>query len=270
MPFPNPQRVLVLLAVLASASGCELERTVIHDPWDQFRQWEWYSESGTVEGTQAGPNRKRYAIQLGSFRGADAFGRVYRLITTARQKAGLADLWYTSTGQEAVVYAGRFADPEGADARAALRRIRAAEIDGETVFEDAEVVAVAGNRNEVLDPRDLRTLSGRGLYALQIGYYDGSFGPDFRKAAETAVDVLRERGEEAYFYHGPNRSSVLINAWTHAEAFTSVVGRADRYSNTVRTVQERYPHNVPNGRPFTASDDPEYVRSQHSFLVPIR
>jgi hypothetical protein len=244
----------------------------VSSSWDNWKKLEWYDASASGDGSNeaGGPRGRTYAIEIGRFSGDDAFQRVYRLITTARQEAGLANLWYVSSGRQAIVYAGRFRGEDDPEARAMLRVVRDAEINGDTPFEDADVVAVASNRGEVLDERDARRLAGRNIYMLQVGYYDREFGLDFRKAAETAVDVLREQGEEAYYYHGPHRSMVLVQSWTYNEAFTSQPGRGDRYSNAVRVMQEKYPHNVPNGRPFTDADDPALVASRKSFLVPIR
>ena len=274
MTFRPPIALLLLgSALLLLGSGCQMEERVISSSFDDLKKLEWYDPSGGAKNQDtSGPNAARnrgYAIELGRFSGDDAYAQVYRVITDARQEAGLANLWYAATGRETIVYAGRFRDKDDAEVNAMLRTVRRAQIHGNTPFEDAKVVAISSSQRGVADKRDLRSLSGRGLYALQIGYFDRSFGNDYRKAAETAVDVLREQGEEAYYYHGPNRSLVLVNAWKRSEAFTRV-GTTDRYSNAVRTVQEKHPYNVPNGKPFTAADDPGFVASQHSFLVPIR
>jgi hypothetical protein len=263
--------LLVLCGLLAT--GCLERRVVKQSGWTKmFQESEWYDGPARgTDGSQATNRRNRgYAIELGRYSGAEAFHSVHNLMQTARQQAGLANLWYATQGSTTTVYMGRYKDDDSREARTALRRARDAEVNGKAVFADAEIVKLTAARSgEALDPRDLRTLKGRGLYTLQIGYYDGSYGPDFRRAAETAVDVLRDQGEKAFYYHGPHRSMVLVNAWTHAEAFT-LVGQVDRYSNAVRLTQEKYPYNVPNGTPFGPDDDPEYVRTQRSFLVPIR
>lgn len=236
-----------------------------------FMESEWYD--GPARGSQnaeaTNRNNRGYAIELGRYSGAQAFHGVHGLMQTARQDAGLANLWYATVGTETTVYLGRFTDDDSREAKDALRQVRNAEIKGSTPFAKAKVVKLNAARGDALDPRDLRSLKGKGLYTLQIGYYDAKYGPDFRRAAETAVDVLREQDTEAFYYHGPHRSMVLLNAWTHAEAFT-LVGTSDRYSNAVRITQETHPHNVPNGEPFGPGDDPDYVKSQRSFLVPIR
>lgn len=260
---------LLLAPVLA---GCEMEQRVVkRSGWTQmFAESEWNRSAGQEAGDQAASRRDRgYAIELGRYSGAQAYHGVHQLMQTARQDAGLANLWYATLGSETTVYLGRFKEKDSSEAITALKRVATAEINGEKPFARAKIVKLESQQGQALDPRDLRTLKGKGLFSLQIGYYDAKYGPDFRRAAETAVDVLRDEGEEAFYYHGPHRSMVLVNAWTRNQAFT-LVGQVDQYSNTVRRVQEIYPHNVPNGRPFTDDDDPEYVASQRSFLVQIR
>lgn len=263
--------LLLLMALLAV--GCEMERRVVSQSgWNKmFMESEWYDgpARGSTNDQATNRNNRGYAVELGKYSGAQAFHGVHGLMQTARQDAGLANLWYATVGTETTVYMGRFKDKDDREAKDALRKAREAEIDGKAIFAKAKLVKLSAARGDALDPRDLRSLKGKGLFTLQIGYYDAKYGPDFRRAAETAVDVLRDNGEDAYYYHGPHRSMVLLNAWTHAQAFT-LVGQVDRYSNTVRLAQEKYPHNVPNGRSFTDDDDPDYVKSQRSFLVPIR
>lgn len=272
-PLTKSLTLIAILTALISGVGCEMERRVIKkNPWQtMFENSEWSSAGGTAAGTTgATRQRKRgYAVQLASYSGADAFNKVPTIIREAREQGGVANLWYASNAGQTTVYAGRFRDPDSLQAKATLSRIRNAEINGKTPYEDAKVVALASDRGEALDRRDLRTLKGRNLYTLQVGYYDRNYGTNFRKAAEDRVDVLREQDVDAYYYHGQNRSMVLINAWTYDQAFKRV-GNMDAYSNAVRLTQDKYPHNVPNGNPFTEDDDPTFVKTQHSFLVPIR
>lgn len=276
MKMRTPRWTLILLCLSALlVVGCEMERRVVkRTGWSAVfnPDNEWYEgpDRGSSASDPSNRRNKGFAIELGRYTGAEAFHGVHNLMQTARQDAGLANLWYTTVGTEATVYMGRFKDDDSSEARAALKKVRAAEVNGKELFPNAKLVKLnAEKQGEVLDPRDVRTLKGKGRFTLQIGYYDREYGPDFRRAAETAVDVLRDNGENAFYYHGPHRSMVLLNAWTYGEAFT-LEGTTDRYSNAVRLTQEKYPHNVPNGRKFQPGDDPAYVKSQHSFLVPIR
>ena len=270
---PYPVLAALLLGPLLLLVGCEMQtRVVKRNAWDRlFMQSEWYDDTGSSASRSANarPIGQRFTIEVAEYSGAQAFHDADRIMRQARVEGGLANLWSAVNGGKATIYAGRFRDKDSREAKAMLKQVRRAKINEETPFEDARIVMLTSNRGEVLHPHDLRALRGRGLYTLQIGYYDPGYGPDFRKAAETAVEVLREAGEDAYYYHGPIRSLVLLNAWTYAEAFTRQ-GQVDRYSNTVRGVQEVHGYNVPNGRPFTDDDDPAFVATQKSFLVPIR
>lgn len=272
MPRPIALKPLILtlcVVLLMLSTGC-LERRVIRSSWDALRNSAWSDNrsSDSYSTSNSGRSNRGYAIEIDRYSGTDAYSKVYHLVREARVEAGLANLWYTTSGEETIIYAGRFKEKDSDEAEAMLREVRNARIRGRRAFENAKIVEITRARAEVSDPRDLRSLTGKDLYTLQIGYYDRGFGTDFRKAAETAVDILREAGETAYYYHGPNRSLVLINKWTRREAFT-LQGNIDRYSNIVRIAQEKYPYNVPNGQPFTADDDPDYVKTQHSSLIKI-
>lgn len=255
----RPHRLLPVVLLLSVAaillSGCVEQQTVRRNPWDQmFMDSDLYdvSSSETAISVQRNPTSQSmlstYAVELGRYTGGDALD-AYRV---AREDCGLANVWYAGAGVEMSVYAGRFTRPDSAEAMAVLDRVRNAEFNGTTPFADAQIVSVNANAAQTLDPYDLRSLRGRGLYSLQIGFYDSSYGIDFRRAAEQAVKEMREDGIEAYYHHGPRRSMILLNAYTYNEAFTRQ-GTVDRYSNTIRTLQESYPHNVPNGESFSRS-----------------
>ena len=256
---------------LVGMSGCMVEtRVVKENPWNKlFTESEW-SDTPSESAGSGRRNSKGYAIELAKFDSRLEFDRARKLMREARAKGGLADIWYSSDARWTRVYAGKFRQPNSDQVKSVLREVQQAKIDGKRVFEDAKVVALGSSQVETLDPHNLRSLSGQGLVSLQVGYFDRTYGTDFRRAAEQTVKDMRKNGEEAYYYHGPHRSLVLINAWTRDEAFFAQTGRMERYSNAVRLVQQKYPYNVPNGRPFTAADDPEFVKTQGSFLVPIR
>jgi len=250
---PPPLLSAVACLLLLSLVGCEMERKVVsRNPWrEMFTQTEWYDPAASGGGGDAAQARsnERYAVQLAQYTGPQSVSDAAKLVAKARVESNLADLWYASNAGQATVYAGRFRDPDSDQAERTLELARDIEIDGETPFEDAKLVSLSGGGIENYDPK---------------------YGEDFRKAAEDKVDQLRDQGEDAYYYHGPRRSLILINAWTREEAFFSRPGQMDRYSNRVRATQDKYPHNIPNGEPFTKEDDPEFVKTQHSFLVPIR
>ena len=78
---------------------------------------------------------------------------------------------------------------------------------------------------------DLATVKARRgtkkpLYTLQIAVYGRPDNTDatkedlaqFRKSAEEAVVQLRREGEQAYYYHGPNRSMVTVGIFSEDDA----------------------------------------------------
>lgn len=263
----SPPRILLPFFAIALLSGC-VQTRVISSSWDQLKQSEWYTPPNTdKEKDSSGARTNRgYAIELARFSGEGMSLRAFKLVSAAQQEAGLANLWRTTTGRETVIYCGRFREADSDEAKAQLRRVRSAKIEGDTPFESAKIVPMTSSRNVSVDPRDLRSLSGNDLYSLQVGYFDENYGEDFREAAEARVDALRKKGENAYYYHGPFRSSVLINAWRYSEAFMSR-GTQDGYSNAVRAVREEYPYNLPNGRSFSGDEDPAFLKSQESKLI---
>jgi len=261
--------VVLLLLSAVVVGGCAQERVVRRSPWEQmFMDSDLYdvSSSRTAVAIERNPTTQgtqNFAVQLGRYTGGDALD-AYRL---AREQCGLANIWYSGSGVEMAVYAGRFHRPDSAEAEAVLTQVRAAEFNGQNPFAEAQIVSVNTSGGQVLDPNDLRSLRGRGLYTLQIGFYDNTYGSNFRSAAEAVVAELREQGKEAYYHHGPRRSMILLNSYTYAEAF-SRQGQIDRYSNAVRVLQESYPYNLPNGHSFSSSDV-EAGETLPSFLVQI-
>lgn len=257
---------LVPLAVLSA--GCKMEEKVVRSSWDALRNSAW-SEDKPNSAAGRAKARNQYAVELARYEGPDVYGRVFNLIRSARQEAGLANLWYVTDGAgKTHVYAGRFRSEDSDEAKAMLSQVRRAKIGGRRPFDDAELVKITRSRERVSDPHDVRTIMGRGLYALQIGYFDRRYGVDYRLAAEKRVRALRADGKKAFYYHGPNRSLVLLNSWRRSEAFT-LQDKVDRYSDMVRLVQKEFPYNVPNGKAVTKNDDPEKDKLQQSSLVAI-
>ncbi|MEM9083789.1 MAG: hypothetical protein AAGB34_09345 [Planctomycetota bacterium] len=103
----------------------------------------------------------------------------------------------------------------------------------------------------------------RAKYSLQVAVYESDDREEAKEAAEEATVRFREDGEEAYFYHGPNRSMVLIGLFGDHDL--------DPRTNTPITpelleLKERYPHNLVNGRTITRTIGGR-ERAQPSMLV---
>jgi hypothetical protein len=263
---------LLVLALALLGAGCAMETRVVSNTWaDNFGD---IADPKPVDQPGLDPTDPRvrspqgYAVELTRFTGADATGNAVALTSRLREQAGLADLWYTEGSVASTVYAGRFRDPRDERAQAMLRHVRAAQLDGGRPFAQAKLVPLsgAGTGEAVYNELDLRNY--RGSITLQVGFYDVNYGPNFRAAAEQAVATLRADGEEAYFYHGPNRSLITVGLFTRAEALVPN-GQTEMYSPAVKRLQERFPYNTMNGLTFERREN-GVGGVQESFLVPVR
>lgn len=268
-PRPIP---LLLIVLLVFGAGCEMETRVLNSTWtDSFGD---IADPKPLDQPDLDPNDPRvrspqgYAVELTRFTGTDATGNAVALTSRLREHAGLADLWYTEGSVASTVYAGRFRDPRDERALAMLREVRAAQLDGGRPFAQAKLVPLSGSGTgeAVYNELDLRNY--RGSITLQIGFYDTNYGPNYRAAAEQAVATLRAEGDEAYFYHGPNRSLVTVGLFTRGEALVPN-GNTEMYSPAVRLLQERFPYNTMNGLTFERREN-GIGGVQESFLVPVR
>jgi hypothetical protein len=104
---------------------------------------------------------------------------------------------------------------------------------------------------------DLRSVHkdpmSKAKYTLQVGVYgrldtQGTSASDlaeFRRAAEQAAAKLRREGEEAYYFHGPSRSMVLIGAFDETEYDESHPGAGD--GPRLKEARQKFPYNLVNG-----------------------
>ncbi len=153
---------------------------------------------------------------------------------------------------------GRYADPGDARAHADLRTVRAIEADGTRPFAQAFLApppdaARAGSLPE-LDLINAARLYGqdKAVYTLQIGVYgradlerpSQADLAEFRKHAEQAAAQLRREGELAFYYHGPNRSSVTIGVFGEDD-YDPMKGRPE--SAALQAARKSHPNNLFNG-----------------------
>ena len=267
------------MAACAFLSGCVTESRG-EDPWAFYRQLSRKLEArsagnAALFGTRAGRARHPrgrsaeratgWAIRLRRFAdkaAADTFAR--RLA----ERAGFDDAWVREEDSGAAVYRGRFDRPSGEAAKRALRKTRARVLEGERPFSDAQLVPLGPGARGAADELDLRRHRGR--YSLQIGFYDERYPGDRRAAAEARARELREKGHEAYYYHGPNRSLVTVGVFTR-DALRQRKG-AFQYGPRIRELQKTFPHHRINGEPVVLKEGgPNRERVlQPSFLVKAR
>ncbi|RMH25941.1 MAG: hypothetical protein D6692_10105 [Planctomycetota bacterium] len=183
-------------------------------------------------------------------------------------------------GRRVIVY-GSWDDPGAEEAQRGLAAVRGLQIGGVTPFAAAVMIppaAPAGAKDEF----DLRGVKARlgddAVYTLQVGVYArGDFQKPseqeialFRRSAERAVAELRAQGEQAFFYHGPNRSSVTVGVFGEDDHDGST--RPAVESARLRALRERFPHCLLNGEGLMETVQTErgpVKRLQPSYLVAI-
>jgi hypothetical protein len=208
------------------------------------------ADEKTAKPTGDLPPRETWAILLGVATGPGADRQAATLAALASKEAGLKDVMVERRGDGFAALAGAYDDPGSAEAKRDLAVARAFSYQGGKPFEAAIMAApakrgVAGSNPEH-DLRNVRQFTGQRRLntTLQVGIYgrldrvrpsDEDLA-DIRKAAEEAVRVLRAEGVKAYYYHGPERSTVCIGAFESS---------ADP---EFRVLQKRYPRNLVNGQ----------------------
>jgi len=161
-------------------------------------------------------------------------------------------------GSRLLVY-GRYDSPESKQAQRDLERVRLAESGRSRPFAGAffmpPSVEAAGGRNARYDLRNARRFHGEdAVYTLQVNVYGRGDGgrasaedlAGFRELAERAVEALRAEGTPAFFFHGPNTSSVTVGIFGADDHDPTVQPPLE--SERLRRFREEFPHALFNGQ----------------------
>lgn len=278
MLHPLPDKLVLMLCLVMLALGaiaCEVEKRVVRDGWGDLRSMAQPNarkdsmrnrEGATTEPASA---PQGWAILLESFEGPNASQRARELEQRLRKEAYVPDLWLHAAGGKVHVVRGRYPLPDVDAAQRDLRQSRMLMLDGLRPYENVQLMplggAAAANSANPQNPRGWDVKLYPGMYTLQIGFYDENFGKDFRDAAEKAVATLRQNGEDAYYYHGPNRSLVTIGLFTDADFVKE--NNVLVYGPRVRQLQERFKYNLGNGLTLIQKFEDHTSSEQPSFLV---
>ncbi len=239
-----------------------MEVRVVKDGWENLREIADKKPQAVEAGT--GKVDRGWSIPVTAFTGPDRRDQANTLIVTLTEQAQVTDLWASDVQYTCSVYCGRYKEQNDPHALKNLEKIRQFAIDGRQPFRSAAILPLTGRENQSsVNPYDLKPYVG--FFTLQIGFYDEQYGPDFRQAAEEAVRILREDGEEAYFYHGPIRSLITIGLFTYDDFVK--VGNTEAYGPRIKKLQEEYPYNLGNGRTLIEKVRGEVIGEQKSFLV---
>ena len=206
-----------------------------------------------------------------------------RFVDELRRATGLSGAYLLSRDGDQYAAYGRHDEPGTPAAAADLQRVRSAKINGRVAFPNAHFMPPKQTDARTASAHDLRNARAEygpdAVYTLQIGVYgrDDDDRPTarelagFRKLAEDAVRALRAEGEDAFFYHGSQRSTVTVGVFREDEHDGTVLPPME--SKSLRDTRERHPHNLFNGRgvnvTHTLSDGERVQRVQPSVLVAI-
>lgn len=243
-----------------------------------------------VEAAQAGSGA--WSIVLGAFspdREAD-LGQAYEAaahtaLFRAQALAGLDGVLLEKRGNGLVLLYGAFESPTSGEAQRELAYVRSIEVGGRFPYE-AAFLSPPGATSGSMPDYDLATVRARRnnkgpLYTLQIAVYgrpdNSQATPEdlgqFRKSAEEAVGGLRRDGEQAYYYHGPNRSMVTVGVYSEQDA--GFGGKFRGEGTALVLARQKFPNNLLNGEavreklPGRSGSSPSDFRLQPSRLVEI-
>lgn len=206
----------------------------------------------------AGASGDTWHIVLQNFTMDDAgLAAAQQALDQVRTIGQLPGAYVDPRGERLVLAFGHFDSLEDPRARQELERVRGISIGGEYPYGRAVLgppaqKAVMGSIPEY-DLRNAKRMFGEdALYTLQVAIYgrlDRSTPPDaelaeYRAAAENAVYELRRQGEQAYYYHSPQRSMVTVGIFGPADHDPQVPGAE---SPALKLARKNHPYNLHNG-----------------------
>ncbi len=206
------------------------------------------------------------------------------LLQQVRTIGRLPDAFIMDRAGKKIIAVGSFRNPTDPIVRAELQRVQDIQVDGSRLYENAFLVPPSGELSRGSIPAyDLRNVHAehgkRAVYTLQIAVYSREDGrvptpaeqAEIRQIAEKAVVALRQAGEQAFYYHGPNRSMVTIGIF--GEDDHDVQDGFPIESPRLASTRTRHPFNLLNGRTILettrTSTGGRSQREQSSFLVAI-
>ncbi len=260
------------LAGIVTAPGCGLESdslstgsrefgagsgsraTAKGDDWGT--DWDQGRDRGSA-GSTAGASTvwtivlATFPSEAGAVAAADNMMR--QLQTLAPQ---LGELWVHSTGSGAMVVSGRYDGVESPDAQAALRLIKAVQIQGQPAFARAMLtrvklrpVGLATHPFSLMSVR-LRYPNLDPLYTLEVGIW-GDFESgtltvkQIHEKAEAQTRELRNLGFEAYFYHDDDKRLSVVSVGVFDR--TAIDPRSGMYGPGLQSLMDKFPAHLVNG-----------------------
>ncbi len=263
---------LCLAGLALLLPGC-MQEQVKHDGWGWLRDSDWADKprpaadsTRTQSATPA--NRGGWAIQLATYEGRNRQKMARELVRLVQKHSRMPEVWVEDVANpggkpQTRVLTGRYLSGDDWGALEDLNHLRQITVGDAYPLAQAELIPLGDKLSPGDNPYDLKRYVG--MYTLQIGFYDDAAGPEFRKLAEQAVKSLRDKGEQAYFYHGPHRALICLGLFTEND-FAEVSGTRT-YGPRIKALQERFPNNLANGYTMVEKQHGQVLGEQPSFLV---
>jgi hypothetical protein len=234
------------------------------------------------------PAGARFTIFCGKVSTVDHVARASQLKAQLIAQTNLKDWWILQSETESTLYYGFYRafeaseDPaEAKRAQADMQAIQGLGADGQRLFSTVLIVPIDAPDPESPPEWDLMKL-GAGIpdsdpnkpyWVLEIGSFTGYEGR--KRDAVAAVREARAMGVEAYYYHGPGTSSVLIGSWPRRAAKVVEIEEMNRNADEVLLVTPTaLPPHLQNlrdekGRPIRAVA-PETIINDPKLLATMR
>lgn len=226
-------------------------------------------DTAATPGATPGFRPPAWRVVLFRFSGEEALSRARSTLPMIQAGAELPEAFVEAHRDGAVIALGAYGSPSDQAAQLDLKRIRAILIDGRPAFPNAMLLppeSGANGLNPEFNVANIReTFGASARFTLQIGVYESENRMEAMRLAEQAVEALRQDGELAFYYHGPNRSMVTIGVFTDRD-YDPARGRI---SDEIRILMKKHAENLYNGAGVRERLLDGSVRMQASRLVEI-
>jgi hypothetical protein len=163
------------------------------------------------------PQGARWTLYCAALAGPDRFARMTQMKAYLLAKSPFKDWYVVHNEQNSTLFYGFYnsiekSDRAGAKAHDDQKRISEWKDEtGERPFAACFFTAVTPPTPDAPAEWNLASASPRAYWSVQIAAFKDN--PQRKEAAVSMVKQLREKGVEAYYYHGSAISSVCIGTW---------------------------------------------------------
>jgi len=223
------------------------------------------SSGGGGGGAEAG-EREGWGILLETFSGSGHVDRARQRRDQIAAGLGRQDIFVRVRSRGSVVVLGSYTGPKDPRAQRDLEAVQSFVVAGRRPYERSYLSPPPPPPTDWGDLPELNLLSAKrlagadALYTLQVAVFEGKSRERAKRGAERYALSLRQRGEMAFYYHGPTKSMVTLGIFGERAYDT----QAQQVSLEVQSLQRRFPLNLLNGE----DEIPEPTgSSQASMLV---